>query len=69
MSDALGSFTLVVIAFPFQFGSITEENKPFQSGSVFYEAFKLTGALYKHRVIFTVDGLIITVLIIFFLDI
>ena len=42
----------------FQVGSITAENKPFQSGSVFYEPAKLTSALYKHRVIFTVDGLI-----------
>ena len=29
---------------------------PLQSGSVFYERAKLTGAQYKHRYIFTLDG-------------
>ena len=29
---------------------------PLQSGSVFYERAKLTGAQYKHRFIFTMDG-------------
>ena len=29
---------------------------PLQSRSVFYECAKLTGALFKHRVIFTKDG-------------
>ena len=41
---------------PFQVCSIAGKNKPFQSGSVFYERAKPTGELYKHRVIFTVDG-------------
>ena len=41
---------------PFQVRSITHKNNPLQSGSVFYERAKLTGVLYKHRVIFTVDG-------------
>ena len=46
----------IFITVPFQVCSITDENKPLQSGSVFYEHAKLTGTLYKHRVIFTVDG-------------
>ena len=36
--------------------SITDQIIPLQSGSVFLEHAKLTGALYKHRVIFTKDG-------------
>ena len=34
----------------------TEAIFPLQSGSVFYKYAKLTGVLYKHRVIFTLDG-------------
>ena len=37
---------------------ITDKNNLLQSGSVFYEHAKLTGTLYKHRVIITVDGCI-----------
>ena len=51
-------FNTIFIIVPLQVCSITDENKPFQSGSVFYESAKLTGMLYKHRVIFTVDGCI-----------
>ena len=32
-----------------QVRSITDNNNPLQSGSVFYEHAKLTGAQYKHR--------------------
>ena len=35
---------------------ITDYNNPLQSGSVFYEHAKLTGAQHKHRYIFTEDG-------------
>ena len=38
----------IFITVPFQVGSITDEINPLQSGSVFYEHAKLTGALYKH---------------------
>ena len=38
--------------------TIHDENKPFQTGSVLYECAKLTGVLYGHRVIFSVDGLL-----------
>ena len=41
---------------PFQVRSITSESNPIQSGSVFYEHAKLTDTLYKHIVIFTMDG-------------
>ena len=34
---------------------ITNNIIPLQSGSVFYERAKLTGAQYKHRVIFPLD--------------
>ena len=34
---------------------ITDNIVPLQSGSVFYERTKLTGAQYKHRYIFTLD--------------
>ena len=44
------------ITVPFRVRSITDENKPFQSGSVFYKCAKLCRMLYKHRVILTVDG-------------
>ena len=47
----------IFITVPFQFCSITDETNPFQSGSVFYERTKLTGALYKHIIIFTRVGL------------
>ena len=46
----------IFITVPFQVVQITDKNKLFQSGSVFYKPAKLTCALYKHRVIFTVDG-------------
>ena len=39
-----------------QVRSITPNIVPLQSGSVFYEPTKLTGAQYKHRYIFTLDG-------------
>ena len=45
------------ITVPFQVHSITDK-LPFQSGSVTYKTAMLTGALYKHRDISTVDGLI-----------
>ena len=47
----------IFITVSFQVHSITNKIKPFQSGRVFYEYAKLTGALFEHRVIFTVDGL------------
>ena len=40
----------ICITVPFQVRSITDENIPLQSGSVFYVHAKLTGAQYKHRV-------------------
>ena len=43
--------------------SITGKNKPFQSGSMFYECAELTGASYEHKVIFTLDSLITIVLL------
>ena len=58
----LSSFTICrcakvnIITNPFQVCSITDEIIPLQSGSVFYECAKLTGMLYKHRFIFTMDG-------------
>ena len=47
----------IFITVPFQVGSITNKIIPLQSGSVFYEHAKLTGALYKHRVIFAIEKL------------
>ena len=52
----------IFITVPFQVLSITDKNDPLQSGSVFYERAKLTGAQFKHRVIFTVDGHITVVI-------
>ena len=46
----------IFITVPLQVHSITNEIIPLQSGSVLYEHAKLTGVLYKHRVIFTKDG-------------
>ena len=40
----------IFITVPFQAHSITDKIIPLQSGSVFYEPTKLTGAQYKHRV-------------------
>ena len=35
---------------------ITDKFVLLQSGNVFYKGAKLTGALYTHRVLFTLDG-------------
>ena len=49
-------FITIFITGPNQVCSITNKFVPFQSGSVFYERAKLTGAQYKLRVIFTFNG-------------
>ena len=49
-------FIQYLFTVPFQVRSITDKNIPLKSGSVIYERTKLTGAQYKHRVIFTKDG-------------
>ena len=49
-------FATIFITGTNQVCSITDNIFPLQSGSVFYERAKLTGAQYKHRFIFTLDG-------------
>ena len=48
-------FTMFIITDTIEFHTITDKIIPFQSGNVFYQRAKLTGAQYKHRVLFTVD--------------
>ena len=49
-----GGVTFITVPFPVR--SIANEFVPLQSGIVFYQRAKLTGAQYKHRVVFTLDG-------------
>ena len=49
-------FITIFITGTNQVRSITNKFVLLQSGSVFYKSSKLTGAQYKHRVIFTLDG-------------
>ena len=58
-------FYTIFITVPLQVCSITNEIIPLQSGSVFYERAKLTGVLYKHRVIFAMDGCLLFIGIIY----
>ena len=44
--------SIIFITVPLQVRSITDEIIPLQSGSVSYKRAKLTGSLYKHRVIY-----------------
>ena len=44
--------SVTFITVPFQICSITDKIIPLQSGNVFYERAKLTGALYKHSYIY-----------------
>ena len=46
---------MFIITDTIQVRSTTDEIIPFQSGSVFSQRAKLTGAQYKHRVLFTED--------------
>ena len=54
--DDMVIFTTIFITGTNQVCLITTKVVPFQSGSVFYKRAKLTGAQYKHKVIFTFDG-------------